>query len=796
MQFVYNCGVQIVRHKTKRGHITLVLAMIILVVSLTNANAQEEESTYPYILEEVIVTAQKREQLLQEVPVAVTAVTAQQIADAEIYDIRNLQLFSPSVNVTQAASAYQTLLSIRGIGTSGFNPGLEPSVGVFVDGVYRSRTGTSIGDFNNIERIEILRGPQSVLYGKNSSAGVIGYHTRKPEFEFGSEVKLGLGNYDLKIASARVTGPLIDDVLAFSLTANYHDRDGFILNPTQDITVNDRDRWAVRGQFLWDVTDDVEIRFIADKSKHNELCCAAPIFVNGPTIPLIGLLGGTLTMPPDPFARVVHFDAIMNSFMDDGGLSMQVDWALNDGLTFTSITAYRDFESDSDFDADFTDVDLIHEVGNLTQIDVFTQEFRLTSTGNDKLDWLAGAFFYNQDLHVDGKVRYGNDTRPFFDALTAGAVTQIEMALDFPLGTFFMPGTGMVNEVTDSESQSWAVFGQLDYYITDSLSLTVGLRYTDEDKEGKGVFKVVDPWAALPLDLLLPPPEADQLAATQIFPPIDDYDRTRNESEWSGNLILSWFINDDMNSYISYSRGFKAGGFILGRDSADPDSNAEFDPEFIDNYEIGLKSRFLDNRSQLNIAVFYEDVQDFQTTLFDGVRFNLANAGSIDIYGVELESQTQLTEDLHWLLAVTYLDASYSSYVDAPCPIFDPKPVCDLSGEVKDDAPKWTITTNLTWNKPISNKLVLNVRGEMYYRSSHFTAGDNDPLTWVGGTTLLNASVGISNNDWTWDIRIWGRNLTNEQFPQVMFDTTVQPGSYSGYPNDPRTYGITARFWF
>lgn len=168
----------------------------------------------------------------------------------------------------------------------------------------------------------------------------------------------------------------------------------------------------------------------------------------------MGLLGGTLTVPPDPYARVVHIDAILNSFMDDGGLSMQVDWTLKNGWNFTSITAYRDFESDSDFDADFTDVDLIHEVGNLTQIDVFAQGFRLASTGNNKLEWLAGALFYKQDLLVDGKVHYGNDTRPFFDALTAGAVTQLEMALNFPSDTFFMPGTGMVSEVTDSESRS------------------------------------------------------------------------------------------------------------------------------------------------------------------------------------------------------------------------------------------------------------------------------------------------------------------------------------------------------
>ncbi len=770
----------------------LTLTFILGAYSPTTLLAQESD----FILEEVIVTAQKREQSLQEVPVAVSAFSGTDIANAEIRDIRSLQLLSPSVNVTQAAAAYQTTISIRGIGTSGFNPGLEPSVGVFVDGVYRSRTGSSIGDFNELERVEILRGPQSTLYGKNSSAGVIGYYTKKPEYEFGGEAELGLGNYSRKIASARVTGPLIDDKLAFSLSANYNQRDGFIKNPAQDITVNDRDRWAVRGQLLWDASDSVQVRFIADVSQQRELCCAAPSFINGPTTPLIAALGGTVVSPADPFNRVVNFDSKMQSNMDDGGASMQIDWEINDSVLFTSITGYRDFESDTDFDADFTDVELVRSQGNLTQIKAFTQEFRFASTGDNRVDWQAGAFFYDQDLHVEGKVHYGNLTRPYFDGLTGGAITGVENALGFPPGIFFAPGTGMVSEIFDSTSKSWALFGQTDIHLNDAWTLTVGLRYTDERKTGKGKFFVIDPWAALPLGAFLPPPVAQALAGTQIFPPATDFDKKRTEGEWSGNLILAWDVNESLNTYISYSRGYKAGGFNLDRAAGFANPSYTFDPEFIDNYEIGFKSRFWEGRSQLNIALFYQDVQDFQTTLFDGIRFNLANAGDMDIYGVELESQTQLTENLHWSLGITYLDATYASYTDAPCPIFIPAVSCDLTGERKDDAPKWTGTTNLTWEKPISSNLALFLRGEVYYRGERFTAGDNDPNSFIGGTTLLNASIGIHNIDQTWDVRIWGRNLADEEFPQIIFDTVVQPGSYSGYPNDPKTYGITARFWF
>lgn len=758
--------------------------------------AQEQEQESSFVLEEVVVTAQKREQSLQDVPIAVSALTGQSIAAAEIRDIRSLQLLSPSVNVTQSAAAYQTAINIRGIGTSGFNPGLEPSVGVFVDGIYRSRTGSSIGDFNNIERVEILRGPQSTLYGKNSSAGVIGYYTKKPEYEMGGVAEISLGNYNSRIASVRVTGPLIEDTLAFSLSANYNQRDGFIDNPTKDIEVNDRDRWGVRGQLLWDPSDAVQVRFIADKSEHREKCCAAPSFFNGPTAPVIAALGGTVTSPADPFDRVVNFDSKMQSNMDDQGFSMQIDWAVNDSMEFTSITGYRDFESDTDFDADFTNVELVRSQGNLTQIEAFTQEFRLASTGNQKVDWQVGAFYYDQDLHVEGKVHYGNFTRPFFDILTGGAVSLVEGALGLPAGTFFAPGTGMISEIFDSNSESIAVFGQVDIHMSDAFTLTIGLRYSDEDKTGIGVFNVVDPWAALPLELIVGPAFAAALAPTQIFPPKSDFNKSRSESEWSGNVILAWNMNDDMNSYASFSRGYKAGGFNLDRAAGDADPTFEFDPEFIENYEIGLKSRFWDGRAQVNVAAFYQDVQDFQTTLFDGIRFNLANAGSIDIYGVEFESQWQLTQNLHWALAVTYLDATYASYTDAPCPIADPRSVCDLTGAAKDDAPDWTYTTNMTWDQPIGNNLFAFVRGELYYRGERFTAGDNDPFSFVGGSTILNASFGFHNADETWEVRFWGRNLSDEEYPQITFDTVIQAGSFSGYPNDPRTYGVTARFWF
>ncbi len=819
--------------------------------------AQDADDDGDFALEEIIVTSQKREVTLQDVPVAVSAISGDVLAKTNTRDIRDLQFVVPALNTTQSAAAFQTVVNIRGIGTSGFNPGLEPSVGIYVDGVYRSRTGSAIGDFVSVERVEVLRGPQSTLFGKNTSAGVISFVTQKPDLvEAGGKFEVTYGNYDQFIAKGTFTAPIVDDVLGVRISANINQRDGFIRNVFNGEDVNDRDRFALRGQLLYEPSDALSIRIIGDYSEIDEACCAAPFTVNGPTAAVRAAIGGTV-LPIVPFNREVSFDGDLLSSMKDKGISMEVNYDF-ENVEFTSITAYRDFTSDASIDADFTDLDIVKRNGEFTDIQVFTQEFRLASTGNNRVDWLVGGFYSNQDLLAIDEVPFGADTRNFFSILSGfGAfgpvdnVTGVELTLASlaagglwagpvpALGSSFAEGTGQVDETFTTQSESWALFGQFDFHINDRLTLTGGLRYTKENKQAQGVFDINDSFAAIDFEEMfvslaiagqlgaLPPgtppaviqavidgtraavdpikgdPAFNTLLgfqALQLFPALEDFDRSRTEDKWTGNIILAYDISDDVNAYASVSRGYKAGGFDTSRAASSNDPNDtntfEFSPETVDAIEIGFKTRFWENRAQVNVAFFTQEVKDFQANLFNGLGFELRNAGSIRIKGVEVDANFALTENLLWSFAAAYNDAEFTSFPGGPCTFDDPASVCDLTGERPADVPKLTTSSSLSYEHEINENLSSAWQLGMYSRSGRSIAGDNDPNGFQGGNFILNASVALYDPENSWRVNLWVKNLTKENYNQIVFDSVAQAGSFSAYPSDPRTYGATVSFEF
>ncbi len=601
--------------------LTVSTSLLALLATSQIATAQDDAENKP-ALEEIIVTATKREKSLQDVPIAVSAVSGTALERSAIRDIRDLQAMVPAMNVTQSAASYQTVLLIRGIGTSGFNPGLEPSVGVYVDGVYRSRTGSAIGDFLSLERAEVLRGPQSTLFGKNTSAGVLSLSTAKPSFEYGGKLEATLGNFKQKIFKGTVTGPLIDDKLAVRLSGSTNNRDGFVTNLFDGSKVNDRNRFAMRAQLLYTPNEEFSLRLIGDHSEINERCCGAPYIVNGPTMAAIAGLGGRVPAATDHKNRVISFDGLMESTMKDQGISGEINYDY-DGMTLTSITAYRDYESSMNIDADFTDRSIIQNNGEFTDLTIFTQEIRLTSTGDNKLDWLVGGFYSKQNLDATDKVRYGSDTAGYWNILTtaagvpitpsSGATSAIEAGLGFPAGTFFPAGGGMVEERFMTKSKSVAVFGQFDYHVSDRLTVTLGARYTKEDKDAAGEFDINDTFSALnlrtlenlivgiptgaalaPLEPFLGQPYIDDcvvygctlpdafggtvidgalgymegLSGIQLFKPRPNFDRSRSEDKLTGNITFTYDVNEDVNAYATISRGYKAGGFDTSRAAA------------------------------------------------------------------------------------------------------------------------------------------------------------------------------------------------------------------------------------
>ena len=338
------------------------------------AMAQEDTEDSARTLQTVTITATKREQTLQDVPIAVSVVDESVIAKAQILDLNDLQSVVPSLGVSQLQSSANTNFVIRGFGNGANNAGIEPSVGVFIDGVYRSRSASQISDLPNIERVEVLRGPQSTLFGKNASAGVISVVTKKPSFEFGANVEGTVSNFNGYRAKGYVTGP-ISDTLAFSLGGNYNVRDGYVDDIGTGDKTNERNRYGLRGELLFEPNENTSLRLIGDYDTIDELCCAAANIVNGPTGAIINALGGTFN-PQDPYSYEVAYNFGSENKIDNAGLSLQGDFDLG-AMTLTSITAYRESDLEQNADSDFTSADLIGRNYNKTNIETFTQEVRL-----------------------------------------------------------------------------------------------------------------------------------------------------------------------------------------------------------------------------------------------------------------------------------------------------------------------------------------------------------------------------------------------------------------------------------
>ncbi len=815
-------------------------------------------------VETITVTAQKREKTLQDTPVAVTAVGEAELKESSLRDVRDLQTLVPSLQVSQFVSSANTGISIRNVGSDTFNLGIEPAVGVFVDGVYRDRNGASIGDFLGVERVEVLRGPQSVLFGKNTSAGVLSFITAKPDFEFDYEGELTIGNYDARVVKAGVSGPIVADKLAVRLDVNSNQRDGFVDNVTTGEDVNNRDRWGVRGQLLWLPTDDMEVRLIADKSEISEDCCAAPFSQVSPgNAPILAGLGATVPST-NPFDRQIAVNNSLLSTLESSGLSAEVNIDF-DGFTLTSITSKRDYSDSQDIDPDWTDLPLNLERRTDTDISTFTQEVRLTSTGDRMIDWIVGAYIFKQDLTFNNRTIQGPFLRPFADGFSLGAVGQIEALCNSAAGAvtpgcvpgqYFAVGSGLQKSEFEQTNDSVSVFGQADWNVTDKLVATLGLRYTQDEKEVSSDIVIDDPFAAIdlvqlggaslfaatfgaltggqaatPANFALFPAQfaAAQAASSaaagvtctptsapgtcnpflelgglQFFPPAPNFADTRQDDDVSGTFILSYDHSDDLNLYASYSRGFKGGGFALDASAARV-GQFTFDPETVDAYEVGAKMRLFNNRANLNVAIFEQHVNDFQTNTFTGSSFVPDNAGEIFLRGIEVDVLAQPTDRLTLTGAITYLtDNDYAEFEGGPCPVSNRSncafvqvgpaivPVQDLTDRELSGSAKTNAVATATYRQPISAGMEAFARGEVRHGSDRFLSTDLDPLLFQEAFTLVNAAVGVGHPEGQWALQFWGRNLTDEDYLQGEFNSTL-PGNLNAYPGDPQTYGLTLR---
>ncbi|HEY6816648.1 MAG TPA: TonB-dependent receptor, partial [Croceibacterium sp.] len=467
-------------------------------------SAEEDASTGNMIL----VTATKREKTLQDTPVAVSVTTAETLERAQIRDLRDLQTVVPSLSVGQRQSAANTNFFIRGFGNGANNAGIEPSVGVFVDNVYRSRTAAQITDLPDVERIEVLRGPQSTLFGKNASAGVISITTQDPQFELGGSVEATYGNYDQMILKGHITGPIAESVAA-SFAGGYNRRDGFFDDAVTGDSTNERDRGFARAQLLYDDGGSFRARLIADYDSIDENCCAVVNVQDGIATPAIRALGGQVNTPANMFEDVVYNNYNSTNDIENWGVSGQFDLDVSDAFTLTSITAYRVTDAVTVQDSDFTSADLIYPNFQDLNIGTFTQEFRVAGEIGDRLDLLLGAFYISEDIDQANQLRYSTQFRPYANLLVQqlsgcslalytsacaipGYAGPPPRPLDLTFGTlegnptkyvgrFFPTGQGFTEEYT-LDSEAFSLFGQVDFEIVNGLVLTLGGNYTDDSK--------------------------------------------------------------------------------------------------------------------------------------------------------------------------------------------------------------------------------------------------------------------------------------------------------------------------
>ncbi len=787
---------------------------------------------------DVIVTATKREQTLQDVPISVSVTSTDTVEKARIVDLIDLQSVVPSLKVTQFQSAGQTNFTIRGFGNGNGNDGIESSVGVFIDGVYRSRSAAALDDLPEIERVEVLRGPQSTLFGKNVSAGAISIVTKRPEFEWHGKAEVSVGSYGLINPKGTITGP-ISDSLAFRLSGSINERDGYFTNNVSHAKVNGRNRWSVRGDILFQPSSDFSLRVIGDYNVIKEVCCGAETIYNGPATLAIGALGFAINDTTKTFDRNLVYNTSPNNRLVGKGISAQADWNIGIGK-LTSITAYRDQVNQTTLDVDFTGADISNET-TANHIKTFTQELRLASDNDGPFSWLIGGFYDHENLTTGRDIRYGRDTRAYINALTGGAVTQLETLQSLvnptvvPGRTYFQSGQGIADNYALQQT-SYSIFGQFDYKITDRLTVTAGGAYLNDRKAAQSFVVLQDPFSSLnlqnvpelgflPLTILNPAAPAGAKIPTNLFGALGAVQFFYGNAPTHGpvnfpNATESGILKGDkftyagrvaydfgpINAYVSYSTGWKAGAFNLSSDSRPPDANGvgrSAAPENVTVYEAGLKAKF--RGGFFNLAVFKQTIKGFQSNAFTGLGFNLVNAGAESVRGFEVDAAYRPVPWLSLTGAVTYLDPKYDSFTGAACVDYDTvrcplNPATglrpnfrDLTGQKPAGIPNWSGSTSATITHRFGNGWGFYLRGEYDYSSNVQLTETVPPQYNTWGVSQINASFAIQDTNDQLELMLWARNLNNDKYLLGAFPTVAQSGSYSGYPNEPRTYGFTLR---
>lgn len=741
------------------------------------AEEQPTDASADTVLQPVTVEARRRSEEAQQVPTPMSVLGAQALEEQRLYRLQDLQQAMPSVNVA-FMHARQSSLSIRGLGNNPASDGLEGSAGIYLDNVYLGRPGMAVFDLLDVEQLELLRGPQGTLFGKNTTAGVLNITTRKPSFTPQGTIATSIGEDGYAQTQGSFSGPL-SETLAGRISAYHTEENGYVKNDYNGHTLGGGKRQGFRSQLLYKPSEDFNLRWIADYNEENSSAGTRSIFSTGPTINGVNRyearaaqVGATLVD-----GRHVNLNADQRVTVFQGGTSLEANWTLPNDFTLTSISAYRwwDFTPRND---DELNVDVMYNVGQSARDKQYSQELRLASPIGEHFDYVVGAYYFRQEMQNKVFTYYG----PLADAWNGtapGALNNVSTV-----------GDGSI------DTDSFALFAQGTWHLSPSVDFSLGLRGTYERK-----------LAEVTRDAPSGPTVTGSAATvrTARVGAYDSGDLSLYSFSPSALASLAWHINDQVLAYGSLSHGEKSGGVNLSVASA-PVAGADsllIGSERANDAELGIKTTLLDRRLLLNANLFWTEIHGYQTNAYDDANLTsyLTNAGTVRSRGLELDSTWRPLRGLTLSVNGSWNDVRYLSYEDAPCPaevaLRPGAPAsCDLSGHNVVGASKWIFNSSASYQWNLDNGLQPYVNGSYAWRSHAVGTIDDSEYAQLPSYAVVNFATGLRGDlsDGQWDVQLWLKNAFDKTYYTTLWNSPN--GAYTGVLGTPRTLGVTARYDF
>jgi iron complex outermembrane receptor protein len=812
------------------------------------------------MLEEVVVTARKRAETLMDAPLSVTAVSGNTMDQQGISNMEQLSASVPGLTIGRAAQ--NSSIFIRGIG-SGINKAFEQSAGMYVDGVYQSRSRQFTQSLVDLQQIEVLRGPQGTLFGKNTIAGAIKVEsaTTLPGEEFGGSLTV---DYEPEYNTNRGTVVLSGsptDTLGARLALRYQESDGYVENHTFNRDEAAGEDTIARVSLAWDASDT--LRFIGKVSYTDmerdgievvnssvDYSLLEGVQAGTSNLSLLNVMGviaagavpgykaSTGSAEYDSWSGNPQYNSGDSETTESTQASLRFDWELGD-YTVTGLGGYTDFEFDQDHDVDFHGGNVVHNTDG-ESLDQISLELRLASELDGPLNFIAGLYYEEQDLHTSSVPYVDGSLGGVFGKLPASALNPglppvpletlginsvwsgavLGAMAGIPAAQNPLYGTEIIDLMRASDFQqdteTMAIFGEVSYDVSDTLTLELGLRYSEDTKDvrkqafigtgtpGKPIVSTGSD--GLPTGNVSPLETALietfwGLDALRTYP--HDQDLDRDEDHLDPALRLSWDAADDTMVYLSWSQGYKSGGFNFSADTANPDGSPGPGTEFTDEeakaWELGVKTTAWDGRARISAALFHTEITNLQVTSFQGLTFQVGNAAEMTSKGVELETQVALTEKLELGATLQYLESEYDSYENGPVTVQQQAAGLqgqDLSGRTTPYAPEWSGTLYAEYTTRVADNWVLSARGDVNYKDDFYTNGALSPESLQEAYTKFNARLALSSLDDRWELSVYGRNLTDEATYTASLDAPLSAGIMAAWIEEPRVVGVQLRYGF